>query len=78
MAQSHREWLGAWEDLHIVGEEYRELDDKRVLVLVHLIGRGRRSGLEIGQVQAKGADLFHVCGGKVTRLVLYGPHPHVR
>jgi ketosteroid isomerase-like protein len=71
MAKAHREWLGAWEDLHVVVEEYRELDEERVLVLVHLTGRGKSSGLEIGQVQAKGADLFHVRGGKVTRLVLY-------
>ena len=71
MAKAHREWLGAWEDLRIEVEEYRELDEERVLVLVHLTGRGKTSGLEIGQVQAKGADLFHVRDGKVTRLVLY-------
>jgi ketosteroid isomerase-like protein len=71
MAKAHREWLGAWENLRIVVEEYRELDDERVLVLAHLTGRGKTSGLEIGQVQEKGADLFHVRGGKVARLVLY-------
>jgi hypothetical protein len=54
-----------------VAEEYREVDDERVLVLVHLTGRGKTSGLEIGQVRVKGAELFHVCGGKVTTLVLY-------
>ena len=71
MTKAHREWLGAWEDLRIVVEEYRELDDERVLVLVHLTGRGKTSGLESGQVRAKGAELFHVCGGKATTLVLY-------
>jgi ketosteroid isomerase-like protein len=71
MAKAHREWLGAWEDLRIVVDEYREVDDERVLVLVHLTGRGKTSGLEIGQVRAKGADLFRVWGGKVARLVLY-------
>src|SRR6476620_3766667 len=71
MAKAHREWLGAWEDLRIEAEEYCELDDERVLVLVHLAGRGKTSGLEIGQVQAKGADLFYVRGDKVTRLALY-------
>jgi ketosteroid isomerase-like protein len=71
MAKAHREWVAAWEDLRIVVEEYRELDDERVLVLVHLTGRGKTSGLEIGQVRAKGADLFRVWGGKVARLVLY-------
>jgi ketosteroid isomerase-like protein len=71
MAKTHHEWLGAWEDLRIVVEEYRELDEERVLVLVHLTGRGKTSGLEIGQMRAKGADLFHVWGGKVAKLVLY-------
>jgi hypothetical protein len=71
MAKAHREWLGAWEDLRIVVDESRELDDERVLVLVHLTGRGKTSGLEIGQVRAKGADLFHARDGKVARLVLY-------
>jgi ketosteroid isomerase-like protein len=71
MAKAHREWLGAWEDLRIEVEEYCPLDDERVLVLVHLTGRGKASGLEIGQVETKGADLFHVRGDKVTRLVLY-------
>jgi hypothetical protein len=38
-------------------------------VLDRLSGHGKISGLEIGQ--AKGATLFHVRGGKVTRLVIY-------
>ena len=76
MAKAHREWLGAWENLRIEVEQYRELDEERVLVLVHLMGRGKTSGLEIGQVQAEGADLFHVRGDKVTSLVLYMNRDH--
>jgi ketosteroid isomerase-like protein len=71
LAEGTRDWLSAWEDARAEVDDYRELDDKRVLVLVHVTGRGKASGLEIGQVQAKGANLFHVRGGKVTRLVLY-------
>ncbi len=52
-------------------EEYRELDDARVLVLGHQGGRGKTSGLELGQIGTKAAALFHVHGGKVTRLVIY-------
>jgi len=51
MAKAHREWLGAWEGLRIEVEEYSELDDDRVLVFVHLTGRGKTSGLEIGQAR---------------------------
>ena len=40
-------------------------DDERVLVLVHLIGRGRTSGVELGhmQAQASGASLFQILDG---------------
>ena len=72
MAEGWREWLSAWEELRLKADEYRELDDERVLVLVHWSGgRGKTSGLEIGQMRTKGASVFHVRGGKVTRLVLY-------
>jgi ketosteroid isomerase-like protein len=52
-------------------DEYRELDDERVLVLVHRSGRGKASGLELGEMGTKGACLFHIRGGKVTRLVFW-------
>ena len=54
-------------------EEYRELDDERVLVLHRFTGRGKTSGLEVGHTDPKGASLFHIQNGKVTRLVAYGP-----
>jgi hypothetical protein len=34
-------------------------------------GRGKASGLDLGQMRTKGAILFHVHDAKVTRLVLY-------
>ncbi len=71
MADGWREWVGAWDELRVEADEYRELDGKRVLVLVHWGGRGKTSGLELGQMRAVGASLFEVRGGKVTRLVLY-------
>ena len=45
-------------------------------MLVHAYGRGKTSGLELGQVQAKGAGLFHIRGGKVTRYVIYFDREH--
>jgi hypothetical protein len=42
-----------------------------VLVLVHNTGRGKTSGLELGQMQTRGANLFHIGDGKVTKIVLY-------
>ena len=71
MAEGQRDFLGAWEDLRVEAGEYRELDDERVLVLARYSGRGRTSGLDLGQVRTEGVALFHVRGGKVTRLVNY-------
>jgi ketosteroid isomerase-like protein len=71
IAEGWRTFLSAWEDLRAEAEEYRELDAERVLVLVHWSGRGKASGVELEQVRAKGAALFHIRGAKVTRQVVY-------
>lgn len=63
--------LEAWEEWRIESAEYRELDDGRVLVFARWSGRGRTSGLELGQMRTKAASLFHVSDDKVTTLVLY-------
>jgi hypothetical protein len=52
-------------------EEYRELDDERVLVRVHLFGRGKTSGLEIAHLGAYVTCLFHIRDAKVTKYVVY-------
>ena len=71
MAEGWLAWLGAWADFRAEADEYREVDDEHVLVLCHFRGRGRTSGLDVGQVTTKAASLFRVRDGKVTRLVLY-------
>jgi ketosteroid isomerase-like protein len=71
MATVTRSWMSVWQDWRVGGEEYRDLDGERVLVLVRYSGRGKTSGMEIAQVRTTGATLFHVSGGKVTRLVFY-------
>jgi ketosteroid isomerase-like protein len=71
LAEGWRVWLSAWEELRSEVEEFRELDDERVLALYTFVGRGKTSGLDIGQLAAKGSLLFHVRDQKVTRLVFY-------
>jgi ketosteroid isomerase-like protein len=71
MRAAFRDWLSAWADWDAVAEEYRELDSERVLVLNTGSGRGKSSGLGGAQLYAHGVNVFHVHGGKVTRLVLY-------
>jgi ketosteroid isomerase-like protein len=66
-----REFLADWQDFRALAEEYRELDDERVLVFHHFGGRGRRSGADVGPTESRGATLFHVLDGRVTKLVLY-------
>jgi ketosteroid isomerase-like protein len=71
MREAARANIEVWGELRIEADEYRELDDERVLVLDHGSGHGKRSGLEIGQFGVKGGHLFHLDEGQVTRLVAY-------
>lgn len=71
MTASVRDFMSAWEGYGIEAEEYRELDNERVLVLVQLSGRGKVSGIRIEDTHARGAEVWHVRDAKVTRLVMY-------
>jgi ketosteroid isomerase-like protein len=71
MAEGFREFVNVWERYRLEVDEFRELDDERVLVLFHRSGRGRTSGLELEQMRSEGTSIVHVRGGKVTRLVFY-------
>jgi ketosteroid isomerase-like protein len=71
MAQSWSHRLGVWEGFHTLPDEYRELDDERVLALYRFSGRGKGSGLDLGPMGLEGACVFHVRNGSVTRLVVY-------
>jgi len=53
MAEGWRNFLDAWEEWRGEVDEYRELDDERVLVLFRLIGRGKTSGMELGQMRTE-------------------------
>ena len=44
---------------------------ERVLVFFRFSGRGKTSGLDIGQMRTEGAVLFHLRGGRVTKAVVY-------
>ena len=67
MAEAMRSILDAWENARIEADEYIELDDEHVLVLNHLSGRGKASGLEVGQMKRNGAAILHCRDGKVSR-----------
>jgi ketosteroid isomerase-like protein len=71
MAQAWGDILSVWQEFRAQPEECRELDGERVLMLDHRSGRGKTSGLEIGQTWTRGATLWHVRDGRVTKLVVY-------
>jgi ketosteroid isomerase-like protein len=68
LADGFRGFLTAWAEYHSEAQEYRELAHDRVLVLTYATARGKTSGLELRQMRA---NLFHVRGGKIARLVAY-------
>ena len=71
MAEGFLNTLTAWKDVTATADEYRELDDRRVLALDRRSARGKTSGLELEELRTEGATLWHVHDGKVVKLVLY-------
>ena len=76
MAGAWREFVSAWTGFRTQAEDYRELDDERVLALHLFSAQGKASGMQLGQTGAKGACLFHVRDGMVVKLVLYWDRAH--
>jgi SnoaL-like domain len=70
MAEGWRDVMGAWDALHAKVEQYRELDEERILVLIRWRGRGKRSA-DVGKTGAKGAQLFHILDGRVISYVVW-------
>ena len=68
MSQFVREGITAFQDLSQEAEDFNELDGGRVVVLNRYSGKGKTSGLG---VEARGANVFHVDDGRVSKLVHY-------
>jgi ketosteroid isomerase-like protein len=72
MAEAWGQFLGAWRDFRLAEvDEYRQLDHERVLVLHSFGGRGKVSGVQVGQTHPRGAMIFYVRDGRVRRLRLF-------
>jgi ketosteroid isomerase-like protein len=76
MAEANRDVLSVWENVRQEAEDYRELDNGRVLVLHRFTARGKKSGVELRHMRSEGAALFHVRGGKVSKIVDYFDREH--
>ena len=71
MVEGWRAYLDAWDDYYSEPVEMRELDEERVLVFDQVRGRAKASGVDLGQISAYGADVWHVRAGKVVRIAIY-------
>jgi ketosteroid isomerase-like protein len=71
MARAWGQMLSAWENFTVEVEQYLQLDDERVLVLLDNHGRGKASGVDVEQIAARTANLLHVQEDKVIRFVMY-------
>jgi ketosteroid isomerase-like protein len=57
MAEGFRHFLNAWNELRLEADEYREVDDERVLVVVRCAGAARR----VGWSSARSAEVERAC-----------------
>jgi ketosteroid isomerase-like protein len=71
IARAWRDYLSLWEDFRLAADEFRELDDERVLVLGHRTGQAKASGVDLAQVHNRTATLFEIHDRRVTRLAVY-------
>jgi ketosteroid isomerase-like protein len=68
MGASWERFRENWRDFDPEVEQLIELDDNRVLALIHRRGRGRASGVAL---RARSAHLFHIRDRRVVRFVHY-------
>lgn len=68
MAERWREQLSPWKDLKVDADDYRNLDEERVLVCGRMTGRGKTGGV---LTETSFISLLHVHKRRITRPVLY-------
>jgi ketosteroid isomerase-like protein len=66
-----REVSDTWEEYRVVGQDFRDLAEDRVLVLSRVEGRGARSG---GLVDAEMGQVYDFRDGKIARVRTYLDH----
>jgi ketosteroid isomerase-like protein len=76
MGRWWRDWMSVWEGYRATADEFRELDDGRVVVLMRHGGRGKTSGVEVEDMMKSGVNVFDIRDGTVVRLALYWDREH--
>src|SRR5690348_11755646 len=57
--------FGDWDEPRIETDELRPLPDGRILVLNHLAGRAKKSGIDVSQMHRNGAAILSLKDGMV-------------
>ena len=68
VAEAFAAWMEPWAEHQLVTEEVTPLGDDHVLATLHIVARGRHSGVEIDQ---RFFHLYTVREGKIIRMVEY-------
>jgi hypothetical protein len=71
LAEGVRELFSVWENVRAEADEFREIDEQRVLVLDHRSGHGKTSGLQLALIATEGGTLWQTRGGSVSNLTIY-------
>ena len=71
MTQITRELVSAYDDFSVTAQEYREIDERQVLVLVQFRGRTKAGGLELEHITGRNATVLEIEHGTVRRLAVY-------
>jgi|SRR5271165_177600 len=66
-----REVSDTWEEYRVVGQDFRDLGEDRVLVLSRVEARGAGSG---GLVDTEMGQVFDSCDGRIARVRTYLDH----
>jgi ketosteroid isomerase-like protein len=66
-----RDFVSPWDQFRPEVEDFRELDNERILVLGRAVGKGKQSGLDLQLMRTEFADVVHVRDGKVIKVVVY-------
>lgn len=71
LGEGWRDFLHVWDDWRVAADGIREIDDRPVLVFGRFSGRGKTSGVELGDLSTHGACAIEACDGKVARMAIY-------
>jgi ketosteroid isomerase-like protein len=71
MAEALSDYTSPWQGYRVEAEEFRALDNERVLVLIRQHGCGKTSGMELSGMGTQAANVLHIRKGRTVKMVIY-------